>query len=729
MPDRYVTRWTQHIAGESCIGTLSPANILVNKQGVKVLDFGLAHMAEQPGDPELTQAGAIMGTPGYMAPEQLEGRPADARSDIYSFGCVLYQMLTGKRVSQDCPGLESLPVALASIVRTCLQKDPDDRWQSASDIKRALTLPVATKEPAKRNWFWIAAAMAILGVGILSFSIAYFRQQPAIGRTYQLALNPPEGERFVFGITEGGVALSPDGGTVTYAATHQGKNWLWIQPLDSLIPRLLPGTEGAAYPFWSPNGRSIGFFAGDKLLRIDLGGGAPSLICNTQQGRGGTWTGDDRILFGGSTGLFQVPSPGGNPIQFTKADSSRGEINHRWPQSLPDGHFLYWAAGDKPENSGVYAASLSAPEKRTRLLTTNGNAVYAAGSDGRKYLAWLRGETLVVQELNLKTLKLSGEPHALAEPVSGNALSGRISVTASATGTILFNSATNLANQLTWFNREGRPVGTLGEPGEYRALRLSPDGLRALVARDRNGGSDLWVLDSDRNIATRLTSNSGVATFPVGFPDLRTILFAGGNPRNIFKKDASGNEQRLTQSPRNQIPSDVSRDGRVALYYEVAPNTQRDLWTLSLMSGSNAPKLYLGTAFNESWGRFSPEPSPRWIAYQSDESGRYEVYVETFPQPSGKVQISTSGASYPQWGGRGTELFYMSGDGKLMAVDLQVAAGSIHASTPKELFRIGGGDDNFSPYEAAPDGQRFLVRVMPNRPPLSVIVNWPALLK
>jgi len=716
---------------------LKPANILLTKQGVKVLDFGLAHMTAEPGDPTLTQAGAVMGTPAYMAPEQWDGKQADARSDLYALGCVLYEILTGKRPSPDWPGLETQPSALASVIRTCLQTEPDDRWQSAGDFRRALALVEIDRGASnqemrpKRKWMgpWIAAAaMLVLGAG-LGVGVSYLRPLSKTLKAFQLPLNPPEGERFVLGLTEGGVALSPDGNTVAYVASNKGKNWLWIQPLDSPAGRLLPGTEGAAYPFWSPDGRSIGFFAGEKLLRLDLEGGEPSLICSTQTGRGAAWSPDGRIVFGGPQGLFLVPAAGGTPTSITKADSASGEVGHRWPEILPGGHFLYWVAGDKPESSKVYVSSLSEPAKRVQLLTSNGNAVYAPSTDGRDYLLWLRGETLVAQELDVNGLKLSGEPHAIAEPVSVNALSGKVSLTASAKGTLLYNSASNMRGQLTWFDRAGRPTGNLVEPGEYSTFRLSSDGHRVAAARDRKGDVDLWMLEVDRNLANRLTSNSGVSMFPAWFPDTRTILFGAGNPRNLFIKLPDGSERRLTQSRLQHIPTDVSRDGRIALYYEVAPGTQRDLWTVPLTPENAPPQLYLNTAFNESFGMFSPEPSPRWIAYQSDEGGPYEVYIDSFPQRSGRVRISTTGGSYPQWGGRGTELFYVSADRKLMAVDLRPASGSMQASAPRELFRIAGGDDSFSPYEAAQDGQRFLVRVMPDRPSLSLIVNWPALLK
>jgi len=371
-----------------------------------------------------------------------------------------------------------------------------------------------------------------------------------------------------------------------------------------------------------------------------------------------------------------------------------------------------------------------------QLVSTDANAVYAPGQDGKDYLLWLRGGTLVAQELDANALKLAGVSHPVADPVSKTPLLGRMNVAVSMSGLILYSASTTFS-QFTWFDRSGRPLGTLGEVGEYNTFRLSIDGRRAAATIARPGGADLWLLDVERGVASRFTSNSTDNNYPVWSPDGQAILFTSCCPRNLFHKDVTGagSEQRVLPDPHQQLANDWSRDGHVVLYYDIAPDTGRDLWTLSVMPDgrpdANAkPKPYLVTQFNESWGRFSPDPNPRWVAYQSDESGRYEIYVRTFPDPRGKTPISIGGGQYPQWGPGGRELFYVSLDNKLMAVDVTLGKDSVEAATPQELFTLPIVDIGWSPYDTAPDG-RFLVRAMPRQvsESLTVIVNWPALLK
>jgi Tol biopolymer transport system component len=342
----------------------------------------------------------------------------------------------------------------------------------------------------------------------------------------------------------------------------------------------------------------------------------------------------------------------------------------------------------------------------------------------------------VAQEFDPATLKLAGEPQPVADPVTSVGLTGGMNVAASAGGLLLY-SAFNTRSQFTWADRTGKPLGVAGEPGEYGTFRLSPDGLRIATAQDRPGGTDIWLLEVERGVSNRLTFNSNVCVYPIWSPDGRTIVFTLTPPRNLFRKDSggAGSEQPLTQSSNRQYATDWSRDGRWVLYFEVAPGTQRDLWVLPTTPEGAAdakPQPYLRTPYNESWGRFSPEPNPRWVAYQSDESGRLEVYIDAFPQPSGKMRISTGGGTYPQWGAGGRELFYVSPDYKLMVVDLKLTADSVEPSVPRELFRLPAVDTGFSPYDTTPDGQRFLVRAVPEHgasQPLTVIVNWPALMK
>jgi dipeptidyl aminopeptidase/acylaminoacyl peptidase len=441
-----------------------------------------------------------------------------------------------------------------------------------------------------------------------------------------------------------------------------------------------------------------------------------------------------------SIGLLQVPASGGTPSPLTTPDASRGEGSHFWPQLLPGGRFLYWVLDVRPEQTGIYATSFAKTSERVRLLNTDTNALYAPGGDGRDYLLWLRGGTLLAQEFDANMLRLAGEPHPVADPVSQRGILGLMDVAVSASGQLLY-SAASTSGQFTWLDRRGKRLGVVGEPGEYSSFRLSPDGRRILTARSRPGGSDLWLLDVERGASSRFT-DAGAASqnYPVWSPDGRTIVFFSGLPRrNLFFKEAdgAGSEQPIIESRALWIPYDWSRDGRFILYLEVAPGTGGDLWVLPVKregwpAADAKPRPYLRTPFFESQGRFSTEMNPRWIAYVSDESGRYEVYVDTFPERRRKTPISTGGGLYPAWGVGGRELYYVSPDFKLMAVSLKVGTDSVEPSAPRELFTLPAVDTGFSPYEAVPNSQRFLVRATPQQQaaePLTVIVNWPALLK
>ena len=739
---------------------LKPANILVTKQGIKLLDFGLAKHQAAPleeGGATLSQAltgeGQIVGTLQYMSPEQLQGQEADARSDIFAFGCVLYEMLTGKRAFEGESAasviaaiLEREPAPLMAappldrIVRRSLAKDPDQRFQTARDLKAALGWAIEhppSPAQAKGGRRWGIAAAILVIVALLAWGVWRLSRPPAETRSYRLQIDPPEGTRFTFGNNLGGIALSPDGRTAAYVTWGGGKNGLWIRPLDSAAARLIPGTEGAAYPFWSPDSKSVAFFAGSKLLRIDLAGGAPLPICEVAVARGGAWTSDGRIIYGVlADGLFQVNSFGGKPTALTTLDASRLEGMHRWPQVLPGGRFLYSIQSEKPENTGIYATSFAKPGERVQLLTTDTNALYAPGGDGRSYLLWLRGGVLVAQEFDAGTLKLEGEPYPVADPVAKIGLLGQMNAAVSADGLLLY-SASNTLSQFTWFNRTGNRLEGVGEPAEYSTFRLSLDGGRIVTALDRPGSTDIWLLEVERGVAGKLTSNPGLSTFPIWSPDGKTILFSSGAPRNLYRKESSGveNEQRFSRSLYNQYATDWSRDGSWVLYWELNPNTQRDLWVLPATPGSKpapdaTPKPYLRTPSNEQWGRFSPDA--RWVAYQSDETGPWEVYIQAFPEPHGATRISTGGGKYPQWDADARGLFYISLDNKLMAVSLKMGADTVQPSAPLELFPLPAVDDGWSPYDTTADGRRFLVRATPEHgasQPLTVIVNWPALLK
>ena len=570
------------------------------------------------------------------------------------------------------------------------------------------------------------------------WAVAHLPQLAAADQVLRLDISPPEGVRFVVsGFTVGGSALSTDGRMVAFVAAINGKTGLWVRALDETTARLLPGTEGAGDPFWSPDSKSIAFWAAGRLQRIELAGGPPVTICDGFLTRGGAWTADGQIVFGSvGGGLFRVSASVGTPTPLTRVDISHGETAHRWPQILPGGRFLYWALADKPENSGVYVATFAKPAERVFLFSTQTPAAFALGDNGKDYLLWLRGGTLLAQELDTDALRLRGKAHAIAGPISSIGVIGASAVSASASGRLLYNAAGS-TSQLAWFDRTGRPLATVGEESVYSfVFRLAPDGHRVVATRDRPGGNDLWLLDLERGAASRFTSASPANYYPVWSPDGRTIVFSPAAP-GLLRKDSGGSkdEQRVTDGPNLQFANDWSRDGRFLIYHEVVPGTQRDLWTLPFTPEGKVPEnakraLYLSTKFNEWNARFSPERSPHWVAYQSDETGRYEVYVGGFPEPRDEVPISTGGGQYPVWGAGGRELFFVSPDNKLMAVDLTITADAVHPSAPRPLFTLPIIDNGWSPYDTI-DGKRFLVRAVPQQasPPLTVIVNWPALLK
>ncbi len=692
---------------------LKPANILVTKAGIKLLDFGLARITSPAGDAtvtqELTRPGEVMGTPYYMAPEQWNGEPGDARSDIYSFGCVLYEMLTGKRVSPDRESIE--PRALEMVLRNCLAQVPDDRWQTASDVRRALELAIyqpPTLADAPKQ-----------------------RRSASDGRMLHFHVNAPPGAEFELG-SRGGAAISPDGRAIAFVATSGGVPQLWVRLLDSVTPRALPGTDGARYPFWSPNGRSIAFFADGKLKRIDLSGGAPAAIAAAPSPRGGTWNAQGTILFAPSAidVLQRVPASGGTPVPVT---SLPGRVeSHRWPHFLPDGRrFLYLIVGSKAYPAGVHVSSLNQPQENAQLIESSAPATFSPSRASRLgYVLWPSEGTLTAQPLDPEYCRLCGEPVAVprAEAIDiheGTRLAG---FWASNNGSILLTTGSD-RYQLTWYSRAGEVLSTVGRPDRYAALRISPDGSRAAVSLvDSAGKRDLWRFEFAHGEKSRLTF-SGKGAIPIWSPDSRRIVYSEEPGTTLWEKSAggTGEDVALLKSDDIIFADDFSPDRRHLMYSTLSLDTQFDLWLLP-MAGDQKPVPYLKTRFSESHGQFSPDG--KWIAYRSNESGRDEIYVQTFPASGTKYLVSGGGGGYPRWRVDGKELFYRALDGRLMAAPVQTTEFGLEFGAPVALFHVIEPLGQFPyPYDVSPDGQRILALAPAKDVTLTVLINWQAGLK
>jgi Tol biopolymer transport system component len=618
---------------------------------------------------------------------------------------------------------------LERVVRTCLAKDPDQRFQNALDLKTAFSWaveePPILPQPKGRPWWraWSVAALVLAALGS-GWSVSHFAHSEHDAPVIRFQITPPEDGRFFGGgPLAGGLAVAPDGQSVAFVAFVKGKSGLWVRALDSTSARLLPGTEGAVRPFWSPDSRSIAFSVGSKLQRIDLARQASSKICDIGVFYGGAWLNDGRILFSNrDLGVFQVPASGGIPSPVALLDRPRGDITYEDPRLLPGGHFLYTL--QSVESQDVYAASLIKPAERTRLVKDGHDAWHVRSNDGKDYLLWISGGRLLVQPLDMNNLQVTGEPRSVGENAR---------FAASGSNVLLYGSSLP-ARQFKWVDRTGKDVGSLGSPNAYVFQRISRDSRRVVTIRS-GSNADIWVLEAERGVPNRLTPGRGIHISPIWSPDGKTILFGFGAPFNLFRisADGSGSEERVTQSPNRQSAQDWSHDGRFIIYQESAPDTGSDLWTLAVTPegrpapGSN-PQPYIRAPFDQTQARFSPDD--RWVAYQSDESGQFEIYTRAFPEPREKFHISTGGGTVPQWGPGGRELYYISKDGKLMSVKLKLAADTVEASAPHDLFTMPSGFAGLSPYEAASDGQRFLVGVTENASePLNVVVNWPSLLK
>ena len=741
---------------------LKPANIKITPNGiVKVLDFGLAKVLDSEGtsgslsnSPTMITAasvpGMIIGTIAYMPPEQAKGIEADRTSDMWAFGCVLYEMLTGRPVFEGETAGEILagifrgdpdwtrlpadtPVAIRRLLRRCLQKDRNWRLPTATDARieiaeahlepdepRRVEAP-ATRKPEQMLWI---AAVLVLAMAAVIFSIPYFRA-PAEALEMRLEVTTPTTTDPI------SLAISPDGRKLVYvAAGANGAPQLWLRSLDATAAQPLADTEGASYPFWSPDSQSIAFFSPGKLKRLDIGVGLQQTLANALLGRGGTWNTDGVILFtpGNGTPLYRVPASGGAAAVVTSLEL-RQDGSHRFPQFLPNGRqFLFYAQG-LAETQGIYLGSLDSPETK-RITAADTAALYMTTG----WLLFVRQTTLQAQRFNISRSELGGNPVTIANGISPDPSAGAGGFSVSTTGLVAYRSGGASRRQLTWFDRSGTPTGTFGAPDENNltAPALSPDGRLALAHRTMQNNTDIWMFDSTRT--TRFTFDTSVDRFPIWSPDGSRFVFDSNRKsnRDLYGKssDNAGVEEMLFESPEDKVPWDWSPDGK-SLLYSVVSNSKKgsaDLWVLPL-DGDRKPHIFLATDAEERQAQFSRDGN--WVAYESDESGKYQIYLRPFPGPGGQWQVSTSGGVQPRWRADGKELYYIAPDGKLMATSVTAKGAAFEPGTPVALFqtRIWGGGTNATnglQYDVAPDG-KFLINVVTEdaaASSITVLLNW-----
>ena len=748
---------------------LKPANIKVRPDGtIKVLDFGLAKalapdvaspvatLSPTITSPAATRMGVIIGTAAYMSPEQARGKPVDKRTDIWAFGCVLYEMLTGKRAFDGDDVSDSLanilktdpdwgglppetPTAVRRLLQRCLAKDPKRRFHDIADVRLDLAEPepgaavAPTVTRSRRTTLeriaWLLVVSTLAGLLVL----ASRRTVPAPAVTRFLVHPPPQtvfGSPLALGSAVAATtgAISPNGTRLVFSATDRsGKTQLWLQPLDSFTAQPLPGTDGGAFPFWSPDSRVIGFFVSNRLRKIDRTGGSPQTICETSasSARGATWgTGGVIVFSSGNLGrLYQVPAAGGAPIPIE--DTTRGGLAGArfWPSFLPDGrHFLYIIRA--PANvSGVYVRSIEPGEQPRRLVTSDTNAVYASGG-----LLFTREGTLLRQGFDAARLTLTDEqPSAVVEPIARSLEYGLAAFSASANGVLAFRSGSDASTQFAWFDRNGRQLETVGPPGNYRAPALSPDEKR-LVYTDVDG-RDLWLLDMARGTTSKFTSTPASEGAPVWSPDGTKIFYRSIQDGGVvLEKDANGvAAEQIVFKGLIQGPMQVSPDGKELLYFLPPPGQlAQDIYVLPL-TGEKKPKLIVQSPANEVEPQFSPDG--KWLAYTSDETGRGEVYVQPYPPTGERWKISTEGGRQALWRRDGKELYFVNEERKFFVVDI-IPGVKFDFGSPRFLFDMRANVFNVrNSYVPSRDGQRFLVNTIvdPTEPPLSVIQNWAAI--
>jgi Tol biopolymer transport system component len=765
---------------------LKPANIMLTRTGAKLLDFGLAKSAAPAVSvtglsmlpttpPGLTARGTMLGTFQYMAPEQLEGQQADARTDIFAFGAMLYEMITGRKAFQGKSPVSLIgailkdqpppisdpqplaPPALDRVVRTCLAKDPDERWQSASDLQRELKWlaeeqpdtrpsgPLPRAARARVGLIWLAASIALSTVvGLLVVFLLRTPSQTTAAIRFEIS--PPAGTRFGGGPANPHPAVSPDGRRVAFTVVDaSNRGVIAVRKLGDEQAHVVPGTQGIrlgsgtgnGLPFWSPDSRFIGFFADGALKKVDVTGGPAQTLCRVSTGEGGAWNGDGTIVFAPDLkgGLFRVSDAGGTPIPVTKLDEARNEQSHRFPWFLPDGrHFLYLAM----PNTTLFIGSLDSPQ-REELFAVQSKAVYADG-----HLLFMRSGSLLAQPFDTTRLRVTGEAFPIAEDVGVNIAMARAAFSVSSNGVLTYRALPTVAStQLTWVDRSGIPNGVVGEPAIQRVPQLSPDGKRVSVnvldpSTNRN---DVWIWEVARGVRTRFTFDEADEVGALWSPNGDRLIFnsrRSDQSFSMFQKTSSGvagAQAVLPDDTRSSFATSWSRDGRFILFDTMSGSLRGDLWVVAL-EGDRKPIQLTQTPFDEGNARFSPDGL--WIAYQSNESGQDEIYAMTFVpdqtasppaiQPSRGSVVSKDGGIQPRWRRDGKELFYLSGDG-LMAVPVNGQGSALEFGTAQRLFEIDTSSQLGRGYDVSADGQRFLINKLVDddrRLTMTVVVNWTA---
>jgi len=741
---------------------LKPGNIMLTKSGAKLMDFGLAKatpaavppassltmtMSHPSADQPLTAQGMVVGTFQYMSPEQVEGEEADARSDIFALGAVLYEMASGKRafkgksqasivaaiLASDPQPISAVqpmsPPALDRVVRTCMAKDPDERWQTAHDVKLQLQwiaeagsqagvpAPVVARRRMSQRVAWIAAGLGVAAA--IVFATGFVLRAPVPEHPLRVSILPPD--QHVFDPLS--VALSPDGTKLAFAATAVGGlAQLWVRPLDSTSAQPLAGTDDAAFPFWSPDSRSLGFFADGKLKIIDASGGAVQTLAGALLPRGGSWSSNGTILYtpDATSAMYRIPAAGGTPVRAVGEEKASSVGSPRWPAFLPDGkHFLFFQYGAEAQSGGdVYLGTLDSAQI-TKLAKSDVRAGYGNG-----HVVFVEGGNLMVQAFDEKNLKLVGNPVPVAEQVRGDARAAA-AFSLSSEGKLIFAGGQSSTLDLAWYDRTGKK-GDVIDSGTFQDAHISPDGKKVSAARaDAGGHLEIFIYDLARGTKSQFSFSQSRDDDPVWSPDGNTIVFdsARNGKIDLYTRPANGSRQEelLFHDDSDKYPSSWSSDGKYIAYEAIANRGHFDTWVMP-MFGDHKPFPFLQESYNTRYPSFSPDG--KWMVFTSFESGHGQIYVVAFPKAGGKFLVGDGQSA--TWSRHGKEIIYLDDHARIASVEVTAHGDSVEFGKPQVLFPAQPGN-----FEASPDGERVLMMQAPvqNSTNMTLVVNWPQVLK